>query len=189
MSIDNSGDQFVDQQEYIGKELSVPSNTFNLLGKQFDLISVIIYSIGIIILTILYYILGLFTVNFNRVTCFIYICTLIYLIFNIFTSPTETSTVNSENAKLEHIDNSILVLCGTVSLFYIILLASKIKNPDINILLVSLILSLMGCLYPTTPKSAMWFRVLRKTDEVFYTLSISFFILYLILNFSVNKSI
>lgn len=157
--------------------------TVSFFGKQLDIVSLLTFTIGIIIAVLVWFYLGLYNKGYNRY--FLYaLCA--FLVIQIFTSGTYVASYSVEDNEIKEI-----VQINAVVFSSLIILLAFSSNPnfsaeDNKMVVIALFFSLLSVLYYSSPKDAYAKRTIRKMKTAFMTISI-FLLFNMLFNLSLRK--
>ena len=145
--------------------------TVSFFGKKVDILTIIIFSIGIAISIFIWLYFGLYKENkYNRY--FLYaIC--IFFVSQIFTSGTYTGSYSIEDNEIKEVVQLNAVLFSSL-----IILFAFGNNFDIQhkkMLVIAILLSLLSLTYYNIKKDSESKRTIRKLKIMFMTISIFIF--------------
>ena len=154
----------------------------SFLGKQLDILTVIMFSIGIALSIFIWLYFGLYRKGYNRYFLFV-LC--IFFVIQIFTSGTYISSYSIEDNEIKEVVQLNSILFSSL----IILLAfgnNTFSVQDKKMLVIAIFFSLLSIIYYSIKKDSEAKRTIRKLKIMFMTISV-FVFMNMLFNLAVDK--
>jgi hypothetical protein len=154
----------------------------SLFGTKLDIVTLIIFTGGILLSIFIWTYFGLYNYKNNRYFLLV-LC--LFLVTQIFSSGIYAGSYSVEDNEIKEIVQLNAVMFSSL----IILIAFQNNNyseQDNKMLVIALVLSLLALMYYNTPKSSSAKRIIRKMKNVFMTISI-FVFMNMLYNLGCNK--
>lgn len=157
--------------------------TISFFGKQIDIVSLVCFSIGIILSVMVWFYLGLYQTGYNRY--FLYaLC--VFLVIQIYMSGTYIASFSVEDNEIKEIVQINAIIFSSLIILLAFSSNPNFSSQDNKMIVIALFFSLLGLLYYSSPKDPYAKRTIRKMKTAFMTISV-FLLFNMLFNLGINK--
>lgn len=149
------------------------TKTIFLLGQELDLISTIIFSIGILIM---FFFKKYILTDYEKTDKIFTGIVSLFFIFSIYNSGIYNSTFLIEEEELKTIEQISIILLSSIVIFTTFINKSFMTNETYKLMFISLMLCLLSLIYIPGEKTANVKRIVRKIKSTLLILTLSLFI-------------
>lgn len=158
------------------------NDTFKLFNHEIDKTSTLFNIIGIVLWFTLFYLLDLYKYLFtNKYITLVFIMFIVFCVYNAVSSSIYTSDITSEQNKLYNIEQTSIIILGTLVFFVIAAGTNWInwnnKKLISHLLCISIILSIIQNINLSTSNNAVQLRSTRKLKEVLFNITLGIVLL------------
>jgi len=151
--------------------------TFMVFGKELDLKSLYIYTLGMIITVIIWNSLGLFALMANNhFIIYLFVGLMVSFIFQVYTSSLFAGSLALEQSKLTTVQQINSALVGSIIIYLIFINYHYVIDQKLQLVgMVILVNSLLSSMYIVVKMSGNSLRTLRKVKQTLVNINLVLF--------------